>query len=409
MENVSSRCGKSDNAPRLRFPEFSGEWEEKKIKEFANCYAGATPSTKERKYWENGTIPWLSSGEVNKKHISFTDNFITKIGYDSCSTKMIPANTVVMALAGQGKTRGTVAITEIELCTNQSLASIVTNETVDDKFLLYYLETQYSNLRAISSGDGTRGGLNLNIINEYSVFLASLPEQKKIAAFFTLLDRRIQKQRQLVEFLKTYKRGVIFSIFKKDNQFGIQIKKTPLSELLTEYRNRNTKNLMVCSVAVGKGVVNQIEHLGRSFAAADTSNYGKVKPGDIVYTKSPTGNFPYGIVKQSRQKQDVAVSPLYGVYTPKSFSVGTLIHNYFEQSENANNYIRPLAQKGAKNTINITTSYFLQGIIPFPKLEDDIEKLANFFNLLDEKIQQTENFLHNLSMQKKELLHRMFI
>lgn len=202
---------------------------------------------------------------------------------------------------------------------------------------------------------------------------------------------------------------MIFSIFKKDNQFGIQIKKTPLSELLTEYRNRNTKNLMVCSVAVGKGVVNQIEHLGRSFAAADTSNYGKVKPGDIVYTKSPTGNFPYGIVKQSRQKQDVAVSPLYGVYTPKSFSAGTLIHNYFEQSENANNYIRPLAQKGAKNTINITTSYFLQGIIPFPKLEDDIEKLANFFNLLDEKIQQTENFLHNLSMQKKELLHRMFI
>lgn len=241
------------------------------------------------------------------------------------------------------------------------------------------------------------------------VNIPSLPEQKKIAAFFTLLDRRIQKQRQLVECLKTYKRGVIFSIFKKDNQFGIQIKKTPLSELLTEYRNRNTKNLMVCSVAVGKGVVNQIEHLGRSFAAADTSNYGKVKPGDIVYTKSPTGNFPYGIVKQSRQKQDVAVSPLYGVYTPKSFSVGTLIHNYFEQSENANNYIRPLAQKGAKNTINITTSYFLQGIIPFPKLEDDIEKLANFFNLLDEKIQQTENFLHNLSMQKKELLHRMFI
>lgn len=202
---------------------------------------------------------------------------------------------------------------------------------------------------------------------------------------------------------------MIFSIFKEDNPFGIQIKKTPLSELLTEYRNRNTKNLMVCSVAVGKGVVNQIEHLGRSFAAADTSNYGKVKPGDIVYTKSPTGNFPYGIVKQSNQKQDVAVSPLYGVYTPKSFSAGTLIHNYFEQSENANNYIRPLTQKGAKNTINITTSYFLKGSIPFLESENDVEKFANFFNLLDEKIQQTENFLHNLSMQKKELLHRMFI
>ena len=258
---------------------------------------------------------------------------------------------------------------------------------------------------------GIRDGKNIDMPTFWSlkINIPSLPEQKKIAAFFTLLDRRIQKQRQFVERLKTYKRGVIFSIFKKDNQFGIQIKKTPLSELLTEYRNRNTKNLMVCSVAVGKGVVNQIEHLGRSFAAADTSNYGKVKPGDIVYTKSPTGNFPYGIVKQSRQKQDVAVSPLYGVYTPKSFSAGTLIHNYFEQSENANNYIRPLAQKGAKNTINITTSYFLKGSIPFLESENDVEKFANFFNLIDEKIQQTENFLHNLSMQKKELLHRMFI
>ena len=112
--------------------------EYKTIPELFNTRNGYTPSKSKKEYWENGTIPWLSSGEVNKKHISFTDNFITKIGYDSCSTKMIPANTVVMALAGQGKTRGTVAITEIELCTNQSLASIVTNETVDDKFLLYY-------------------------------------------------------------------------------------------------------------------------------------------------------------------------------------------------------------------------------------------------------------------------------
>ena len=399
MENVSSRCGKSDNAPRLRFPEFRGEWVEKKLGEIFF-------EVNERKHPE---LPVLSIqqgiGTV------FRDISERRISYDKANInayKVIePGDFIIHLRSFEGG---------LECSKHKGISSpaykILRSNCIDSAaFKDYFRSYNFIEGKLAAAVTGIRDGKNIDMPTFWSlkINIPSLPEQKKIAAFFTLFDRRIQKQRQFVERLKTYKRGVIFSIFKKDNQFGIQIKKTPLSELLTEYRNRNTKNLMVCSVAVGKGVVNQIEHLGRSFAAADTSNYGKVKPGDIVYTKSPTGNFPYGIVKQSRQKQDVAVSPLYGVYTPKSFSAGTLIHNYFEQSENANNYIRPLAQKGAKNTINITTSYFLKGSIPFLESENDVEKFANFFNLIDEKIQQTENFLHNLSMQKKELLHRMFI
>lgn len=128
---------------------------------------------------------------------------------------MVPSGTVVMALAGQGKTRGTVAITKIDLCTNQSLAAIVTDDTVYDLCLLYYLETQYENLRAVSSGDGTRGGLNLQIINDYRVCLPSVDEQIKIADFFAMLDRKIEKQRTLIDNLKKYKRGLLQQIFSK--------------------------------------------------------------------------------------------------------------------------------------------------------------------------------------------------
>lgn len=206
-----------------------------------------------------------------------------------------------------------------------------------------------------------------------------------------------------------YKRGLIFSIFNVDNKFGVKCEKIVLSELLTEYRVRETYGLRVCSVAVNKGVVDQVEHLGRSFSAADTSKYGQVKNGNIIYTKSPTGNFPYGIIKQNKLNETVAVSPLYGVYTPRTFEVGNLLHHYFSQKENANNYIAPLAQKGAKNTINITNSRFIEGSIVFPCRNCDVVSISNMFDKLESRISREEKFLELLMSHKKGLLAEMFV
>ena len=239
--------------------------------------------------------------------------------------------------------------------------------------------------------------------------LPSEREQSKIASFLQSLDERIAAQENLVASLKKYKRGLVFHIFRCNNPFGFEMKVTPMNDLLHEYRNRDTVNLRVCSVAVNKGVVDQVEHLGRSFAAADTSNYGRVKPGDVVYTKSPTGCFPYGIVKQSWMDEEVAVSPLYGVYTPVSKDAGYLLHTYFEQSQNANNYIRTLAQKGAKNTINITTSHFLDKSIIFPSNEDCVSQLAKMFAVISAEISLAEKELELLLRQRKTLLQQLFI
>ena len=163
----------------LTFPQEGGvKWVP--IREIADCFAGATPSSQRAEFWSNGTIPWMSSGEVNKKLITSTEKLITQEAFDSCSTRMIPKNSVVIALAGQGKTRGLVARTRIELCTNQSLCSLVTNGSVSADFLYFYLSTQYLQLRSASSGDGTRGGLNLQIIKSYLVPVPSLETQKLI-------------------------------------------------------------------------------------------------------------------------------------------------------------------------------------------------------------------------------------
>ena len=164
----------------LSFEDEVYEVEWKAIGEVAECLAGATPKTTNPDFWGNGTIPWMSSGEVNKGFVYDTEKKITQLGYDSASTKLVPKNTVVIALAGQGKTRGTVALTKIELCTNQSLCSIITKDKLNSHYLYYYLKGQYQKLRDISSGEGTRGGLNLKMIREFQIPVPPLDIQEKI-------------------------------------------------------------------------------------------------------------------------------------------------------------------------------------------------------------------------------------
>lgn len=148
-----------------------------KLEDVCTLVTGATPSKTNPEYWENGTVPWMSSGEVNNKVVYDTESKITQLGYDKTSTTLVPIHTVVIALAGQGKTRGKVAITEIELCTNQSLCSIICGDKINYKFLYHYLDSKYEELREISNGDGTRGGLSLRILKPYTIPLPPLEIQ----------------------------------------------------------------------------------------------------------------------------------------------------------------------------------------------------------------------------------------
>lgn len=207
----------------------------KAIGELAECYSGATPASGVAAYWEGGAIPWMSSGEVNKKIIYGTDKKITKVGFDSCSTKMVPSNAIVIALAGQGKTRGMVARTRIPLCTNQSLCSIVINdEAVESDFLYYYLSTQYQQLRSASSGDDTRGGLNLQIIRGYRVPVPPIEVQREIVRVLnTFTELEMQLEAELEARWQQYRfyRDALLNFGDRMNSAGNQPKLVELGEI----------------------------------------------------------------------------------------------------------------------------------------------------------------------------------
>ena len=161
-----------------------------------------------------------------------------------------------------------------------------------------------------------------------------------------------------------------------------------LNEYLEENKTRNTKGLFykkdVLSVSGDYGIVNQIDLLGRSFAGVSVANYHVVRKGDIVYTKSPLKEYPYGIVK-SNKGADGIVSTLYAVYETKSNTISNFVEYYFALASRTNKYFKPIVRIGAKHDMKIGNDEVLDNFVSFPKL-DEQRKISDFLSLIEKRI-----------------------
>lgn len=402
------------NVPKLRFKEFNDEWIEYKLGEKTCIYDGTHQTPK---YTDHG-VKFVSVENI--EDIYGTDKFISEEDYENGFKIKPQLGDIFMTRITAGVIGATAIVDkEEELAFYVSLALIrVIDKNLNSLFLKKYIESIYFkkelNKRIIHVAFPKK--INLGDIGECSVNLPSLQEQERIANFLTKVDKIIEKQEEKVKNLENYKKGMMQKIFSQEIRFKDENgeeypewEEKKLSEILIERKEKNYGELRVCSVAVKKGIVDQIQHLGRSFAAKDTSNYKVVKLGDVVYTKSPTGEFPFGIIKQSFLDEDVVVSPLYGVFEPINISVGYILHNYFNYKENTNNYLYSIIQKGAKNTINISNETFLSKTLKIPVARNEQIKISNLLHNINSIIDKENNKLEKLKQWKKGLLQQMFV
>lgn len=287
---------------------------------------------------------------------------------------------------------------------------------VDIDYLIFYLMTKRGKdiLEAASPGGAGRNRtLGQDRFMKSKIVLPVIEEQKKIAEILTTQDKVIElKEKLLVEKQrqKKYLMQQLLTGKKRLPGFDGEWKSVKLSEVLIARTEKNSnQNHRICSVAVQKGVVDQVEHLGRSYAAADTSNYGVAHYGDVIYTKSPTGDFPYGIVKQSQMHEKVAVSPLYGIYEPVCYELGYILHTYFSNAINCSNYLLPIVQKGAKNTINITNSVFVSNRLYLPMDCNEQKALAEIFIAADKELNLLRKELEQEKQKKKALMQLLLM
>lgn len=200
-------------------------WEIKKIGEVCDLMTGGTPSRSKKEYFEGGKIKWLVSGDIHQKDIYDCEGRITIEGLENSNAKYLPINSVIIALNGQGKTRGTVAMLRTKATCNQSLVSIAPKPNVDilPEFIFCNLNGRYDEIRKITGDSGNdRRGLNMPLIRNIDIPLPPLPEQKRIVAIldkaFDAIDKAKANVERNLENVKELWESYLQEIFEKKGE-----------------------------------------------------------------------------------------------------------------------------------------------------------------------------------------------
>ena len=177
--------------------------------------SGGTPKSSNTSFY-GGSIPWLNTKEVNFNRIYSTEKTISQVGYDNSSAKWIPKNSVIVAM--YGATAGRVAISKIELTTNQACCNlIIDSNKADYNFIYYHLCNSYLHLSSLANG-GAQQNLNANQIREYPINLPSLPTQQKIATILSSLDDKIELNNKINDNLEQQAQAIYDELFNNDDR-----------------------------------------------------------------------------------------------------------------------------------------------------------------------------------------------
>ncbi|PXY98155.1 restriction endonuclease subunit S [Gilliamella apicola] len=386
--------------PKRRFKGYNNEWKLlSRIGDYSEILTGGTPSTQEKSFWQPKEILWMSSGEVHRKRILYTDNMISKKGFENSSARWVKENSILIALAGQGKTRGTVAINHIPITTNQSIASITPSKILNSEFLFQNFDMRYEELRTISSGDGTRGGLNKKIIFNMNIITPSLKEQTQIGEFFKKLDDLIQTQQKKLEKTKTLKSAYLVELFPKDDESNPKIRFKGMKENWMPFKLKDVIERELKGKTKATMLGNENIYLDANYLNGGEINYVNaskdVTLNDvlILWDGSLAGTVYHGF--------EGALGSTLKAYKPKES--GQFLYQFLKKNQQNifDNYRTP-------NIPHVIKTFTEEFRITIPHIKEQT-KIGNFFKLLDKKIALEQRKLEKLNNIKQAYLNEMFV
>ena len=373
------------------------QWGLPQIKDIASISSGSTPNRNNSEYW-NGNIAWVTTGELSSGHVNHTSELITVKAVKETKMRIYPQGTLLIAMNGQGKTRGTVAILEIDAAVNQACAAITVKDG-KSKFLFYQLKNSYQDIRKLSN-TGNQENLNADIIKTYQVPWAPDEEQERISTILTTQDKVIElKEKRLAEKQrqKKYLMQQLLTGKKRLPGFYGAWSFPKAKELFQSVSDKDHNgDLAVLSSTQDRGIVPRDEvDIDIKYDACSLVNYKKVSKGNFVISlRSFQGGIEYSTYTG-------LVSPAYTVLSSRK----EISDGYYKQFFKSTDYINRLnvAVYGIRDGKQISYEDFGRLRIPYPPIKEQ-NAIAEALSAADREIDLLRQDIEQEKQKKKALM-----
>ena len=403
--NNKDKC----NVPHLRFPEFSGEWEMSSIGEQFELYSGNTPSRMNKNQFD-GSINWITSGELKEHYISDTKEKISEEAAKNNSLKLLPVGTFVIAIYGleANGVRGTCSITTRESTISQACMAFTSKMDIQNEFL-YSWYKKHGNIIGIKYAQGTKQqNLSYDIIERFNISYPCMEEQKKLIRFISLIDQRIATQNKIIEDLKKLKSAISKHLFARKDLLETTICLSNIATLKNGYAFQSGKynalgkwKILTITNVSGERYINDEDYNCIINLPNDIQDHQVLKEGDILI--SLTGNV--GRVSLCKDG-DYLLNQRVGLLqlaknVNQEFLYQILSSQRFENSMIA-------CGQGAAQ-MNIGKGDVESYVLPYSSNVNNILLVAKILHSYDEYIINEQRKLTLLTMQKQYFLAQMFI
>ena len=403
------------NIPQLRFPEFQGEWEKKKLGEVAEkVNSGKTPLGGESVYTEDGIL-FIRSQNVNGDKLSLENStYISEEINNTMKNSIVRANDILLNITGASLGRSCVVPNDFKIGNvNQHVCIIRLNKETCPRFVQPILSSNKGQNIFISLQTGSgREGLNFESIKGIELYFPAFPEQAKIASFLTAVDEKIQSLKKKHHLLEQYKKGVMQKLFSQEIRFKDEngedfpeweVKKLGEVLIKNSTKNKNQKNSLVQSVSNKHGFINQDEMFeDRRVASKDTSNYYVIERGHFAYNPS---RIDVGSLAYKYDDETSIISPLYISFKAnQDYLTDNFLLNWFS-TEQFKMQMNNSFEGSVRNTLSYESLIRME--ISIPSISEQTA-IAKFISTFDEKINQMQRQIEKTEMWKKGLSQKMF-